>query len=203
MEVRPGPAPQCDRAGAVKILQNVGRLRASLAAADALHKIERPENSSASSLADLTLAMISHRTGRTDDAAMRLERSRSRPRRPGREISLSPGCKARIDTLPSPRFPETSAPPFPNMKTLLSRVFVAAVFAGGVLFPAGAGERVAAIPEDAFESLLGAVKPQAKESPWREIAWVTNITDARRRAVAEGKPLVIFTAADGSPLGRT
>jgi hypothetical protein len=47
------------------------------------------------------------------------------------------------------------------------------------------------------------VKPQPKESPWREIEWVTNVTEARRRAVAEGKPLVIFTAADGSPLGRT
>jgi hypothetical protein len=32
---------------------------------------------------------------------------------------------------------------------------------------------------------------------------VTNITEARRRSVAEDKPLVIFTAADGSPLGRT
>jgi CRP/FNR family transcriptional regulator len=66
-----------------------------------------------------------------------------------------------------------------------------------------AEERVAAIPEDAFQSLLEAVKPQPKESPWRDIEWVTNITEARRRAVAEGKPLVIFTAADGSPLGRT
>ena len=47
------------------------------AAADALQKVERLENSSASSLADLTLAMISHRTGNKDDAAMRLERSRT------------------------------------------------------------------------------------------------------------------------------
>ena len=82
-------------------------------------------------------------------------------------------------------------------------IFVAAIFAGGGPFAAGAGERVAAIPEDAFQSLLSAVKPQPQESPWRGIAWVTNITEARRRSVAEGKPLVIYTAADGSPLGRT
>ena len=36
-----------------------------------------------------------------------------------------------------------------------------------------------------------------------EIDWVTNITEARRRAAAEDKPLIIFTAADGSPLSRT
>jgi len=29
------------------------------------------------------------------------------------------------------------------------------------------------------------------------------VTEARRKAIAEDKPLVIFTAADGSPLSRT
>jgi hypothetical protein len=77
------------------------------------------------------------------------------------------------------------------------------LLAESVLSAAGAEERVPLIPEAAFEGLLAAVKPQPKESPWREIEWETNITAARRRAVAEGKPLVIFTAADGSPLGRT
>ncbi len=80
---------------------------------------------------------------------------------------------------------------------------VVAAFAGGSPPVASAGGRIAAIPEDAFESLPGAVKPQPNESPWRDIEWLTNITEARRRAVAEGKPMVIFTAADGSPLGRT
>jgi hypothetical protein len=89
------------------------------------------------------------------------------------------------------------------MRLNLSCVFLACVCSGGGLLPAGAGEQVAKIPEAAFESLLGAVKPQPSESPWRGIPWVTNITEARRRAVTEGKPLVIFTAADGSPLGRT
>jgi hypothetical protein len=54
-----------------------------------------------------------------------------------------------------------------------------------------------------FERLLAAIKPQQGESPWREIAWLTNVTEARRKASAEDKPLVIFTAADGSPLSRT
>jgi hypothetical protein len=54
-----------------------------------------------------------------------------------------------------------------------------------------------------FDRLLAAIKPQRGESPWREIPWLTNVTEARRRASAEDKPLVIFTAADGSPLSRT
>ena len=54
-----------------------------------------------------------------------------------------------------------------------------------------------------FERLGELIKPQKGESPWREIDWLTNVTEARRKAAAEGKPIVIFTAADGSPLGRT
>ena len=54
-----------------------------------------------------------------------------------------------------------------------------------------------------LDTLLTEIKPHQGESPWREIAWLTDVTEARQRAVAEDKPLVIFTAADGSPLGRT
>lgn len=59
------------------------------------------------------------------------------------------------------------------------------------------------IADDEFDRLLATVKPQQGESPWRDIPWLTNVTEARRKAVAEDKPLVIFTAADGSPLSRT
>jgi hypothetical protein len=64
----------------------------------------------------------------------------------------------------------------------------------------------AAVPRispDDLEHLLAMIKPQKGESPWREVPWLTNVTEARRRAIAEDKPLVIFTAADGSPLSRT
>jgi len=74
--------------------------------------------------------------------------------------------------------------------------------AGGAS-PAPAGERIAAISAADFDRLLGEIKPARGESPWREVPWLTNVTEARRRSVAEDKPLVIFTAADGSPLGRT
>lgn len=64
-------------------------------------------------------------------------------------------------------------------------------------------ETVPEIPAADFDRLLAAIKPQRGESPWRGIPWLTNVTEARRKASAENKPLVIFTAADGSPLSRT
>ena len=68
---------------------------------------------------------------------------------------------------------------------------------------AHAADAVPEISTADFERLLAAIKPQQGESPWREIPWLTNVTEARRKARAEDKPLVIFTAADGSPLSRT
>jgi hypothetical protein len=75
-----------------------------------------------------------------------------------------------------------------------------------VLGAAPAFARGDAVPEVAaadFDRLLAAIKPQRGESPWREVPWLTDVNQARRRASAENKPLVIFTAADGSPLSRT
>jgi hypothetical protein len=72
----------------------------------------------------------------------------------------------------------------------------------GATFLRGA-EPLPGIPEGDFDRLLAVIKPQPGESPWREVRWLTNITEARRRAVAEDKPILIFTAADGSPIGRT
>jgi hypothetical protein len=66
-----------------------------------------------------------------------------------------------------------------------------------------AEDRIPPISPDDFDRLLTAVKPQKGESPWREINWLTNVTEARQKAIAEDKPIVIFTAADGSPLSRT
>ena len=60
----------------------------------------------------------------------------------------------------------------------------------------------AVAPED-FSRLQNAIRPQPGESPWREIDWMTSIRGARERAAAEGKPILVFTAADGSPLART
>lgn len=83
----------------------------------------------------------------------------------------------------------------------LRLLFVLLFICSASLFAAGDD----AVPEIAaadFDRLLAAIKPQRGESPWREVLWLTNVTEARRKASAENKPLVIFTAADGSPLSR-
>ncbi len=68
---------------------------------------------------------------------------------------------------------------------------------------AQAEPRIGPIPAGDFERLFKEIRPQPGESPWREVPWLTSIRQARERAVAEDKPIVIFTAADGSPLSRT
>jgi hypothetical protein len=69
--------------------------------------------------------------------------------------------------------------------------------------PGRGDDAVAPLSPDDLEHLLATIKPHKGESPWRAIPWLTNVTEARRQAVAQDKPLVIFTAADGSPLART
>lgn len=64
-------------------------------------------------------------------------------------------------------------------------------------------EPVPEIPTSEFARLTALIKPQKGESPWRDIPWLTSVSQARKKAAAEGKPIVIFTAADGSPLSRT
>lgn len=81
---------------------------------------------------------------------------------------------------------------------------LAALLLLGPMFTSARGD--AAVPDLTpadFDRLLAAIKPQRGESPWREIPWLTNVTEARQKASADNKPLVIFTAADGSPLSRT
>jgi hypothetical protein len=85
---------------------------------------------------------------------------------------------------------------------IANRVFFTTLFLGVVATCAPAAD-VPEISSADFDRLLAAIKPQKGESPWREIAWLTNVTEARKKASAENKPLVIFTAADGSPLSRT
>ena len=86
---------------------------------------------------------------------------------------------------------------------LAKKLFSALMIVGLVSTSVRAADPVPEISPADFDRLLDAIKPQQGESPWREISWLTNVTEARRKAAAEDKPLVIFTAADGSPLSRT
>lgn len=59
-----------------------------------------------------------------------------------------------------------------------------------------------AISPEEFEVLQGLIKPQEREFAWYDdIPWLTRVQPAREKAAAEGKPLLIWTSADGQPCG--
>lgn len=59
-----------------------------------------------------------------------------------------------------------------------------------------------ALPRAEFQTLHGLIKPAAGEFDWYDgIPWLTRVQPAREKAAAEGKPLLIWTSADGQPCG--
>ena len=65
--------------------------------------------------------------------------------------------------------------------------------------PAGAA---GPISPDQFPRLHALIKPRADEEAWLQIPWQTSLTEARRKAAAEGKPILLWEM-DGNPLGCT
>ena len=53
-----------------------------------------------------------------------------------------------------------------------------------------------------FDQLWSVIRPQPGEDKWDEIAWRADLWEARREAVAKGKPLLLWEM-DGNPLGCT
>jgi hypothetical protein len=72
--------------------------------------------------------------------------------------------------------------------------------AGLLLFaPGRAAEPIA---PDQFARLQALIRPGADEEKWTAIPWLSNLWEARRRAAAEGKPILLWEM-DGHPLGCT
>jgi hypothetical protein len=65
--------------------------------------------------------------------------------------------------------------------------------------PAQAAEPIKA---DQFARLQELVRPSASEEKWAQIAWLSSLWEARQRAAAEGKPILLWEM-DGHPLGCT
>jgi hypothetical protein len=76
-----------------------------------------------------------------------------------------------------------------------------AVFGIGLGSARAAADREGLTPEQ-FARLHALLKPQPGESKWAEIPWLTNLQEARQRVVAEDKPLFVWRAGGGDPLGR-
>ena len=58
------------------------------------------------------------------------------------------------------------------------------------------------IPPEQFTKLHALIKPKLDESKWEQIPWLTSLWEARRRAAAEGRPILLWEM-DGHPLGCT
>ena len=70
-----------------------------------------------------------------------------------------------------------------------------------VALSANEGTDRAVSPEE-FHTVHRLIKPQAGEFAWyEEIPWMTRVQPAREKAAAEGKPLLLWTSADGQPCG--
>jgi hypothetical protein len=58
------------------------------------------------------------------------------------------------------------------------------------------------IPREQFDKLHALIKPNANEQVWAQIPWLTSLWEARVRAAADGKPILLWEM-DGHPLGCT
>ena len=71
-----------------------------------------------------------------------------------------------------------------------------------LLVPTGAIPAAEPIKAEQFAKLHALIKPQAGEDQWLQIPWQTNLWEARKKAAAEGKPILLWEM-DGNPLGCT
>ena len=53
-----------------------------------------------------------------------------------------------------------------------------------------------------FANLHALIKPGKEEEKYLQIPWLTSLGEARRKAAAEGKPILLWEM-DGHPLGCT
>lgn len=58
-----------------------------------------------------------------------------------------------------------------------------------------------AIPAEQFVTLHNLIKPQAGELRFHEIPWLIDVWEARKKAAAEGKPILAWSGAGGAPIG--
>ena len=65
-----------------------------------------------------------------------------------------------------------------------------------------AGAAAESISSNQFNELHALIKPKSDESKWTQIPWLTSLWDARQRAAAAGKPILLWEM-DGHPLGCT
>ncbi|HZY88249.1 MAG TPA: hypothetical protein VFE78_25660 [Gemmataceae bacterium] len=84
------------------------------------------------------------------------------------------------------------------MMRLWRAALVSAFWLAGCLTASAAGPLN---PAD-FDRVRGLIKPAAAEATWARVPWQTSLWEARRKAAAQGKPILLWEM-DGHPLGCT
>jgi hypothetical protein len=57
------------------------------------------------------------------------------------------------------------------------------------------------IPPEQFARLHKLIKPGPGELRFHEIPWLLDVTQARKKAAALGKPILVWSGAGGAPIG--
>jgi hypothetical protein len=85
------------------------------------------------------------------------------------------------------------------MRSLVLSAAVSTWMAVSSIGPAAGAEPISARD---FDQVRALVRPQEGEGKWDRIPWLSSLWEARRRAAAEGKPILLWEM-DGHPLGCT
>lgn len=63
-----------------------------------------------------------------------------------------------------------------------------------------AADKPRSISTAEFNTLHQLITPQPGESRWMEIDWYPSVWEARRKAAAEGKPILLMAGSGGAPV---
>jgi hypothetical protein len=84
---------------------------------------------------------------------------------------------------------------------IVARRMLVLLAGAGLLGPSRLSAAEPIAPKD-FADLHALIKPGSGEEKWARIPWLASLWEARRRAAAEGKPILLWEM-DGNPLGCT
>jgi hypothetical protein len=90
------------------------------------------------------------------------------------------------------------------MTTVAWRFSVAAACTGALVSQVFAQQAVKEHPlltAQRFERVHRMIKPQPGELRFQEIPWFLSVWEARKKAAAQGKPILIWSGSGGAPIG--
>jgi hypothetical protein len=80
------------------------------------------------------------------------------------------------------------------------RHLIPALLAAAVATAAARADAPPALTDAQYDAVLTTVRPAEGEDAYATIPWLTSLWEARKKAAAEGKPILLWEM-DGHPLG--